>query len=188
MKRVSLCATVVALVLFPTAVLATAVIAETMEEMTQHSSMVVRGTVRQVQVQLNNDTGRIYTYADIQVTEGLKGSRGGSVLVKTPGGEILGRGQGVAGAGTFVTGQDTVLFLEPAVDEQGVWILRALAAGKIDLEKSSKGELRAVRHLEGIAFFDKAGSTVRRVHPEDDLGTPDAFLARIRTAALAGAR
>lgn len=186
MKRFTLGA--IALALFPSAVLATAVIGETIEEMAQGAPVVVRCQVRQVQVQRDESTGRIFTYADLQVAEVLKGPKLASVLVKTPGGEIAGRGQGVAGAAAFLAGQDTVLFLEPAVDEQGVWIVRSLAAGKVDFETSRKGELRAVRHLDGIAFFARAKDAVRRVQPEDDLGTPEAFLGRVRKAIQAGAR
>jgi hypothetical protein len=130
MKLVSRWATVVALLLLPSAVFATVVIGETIEEMARASTIVVRGRVVQVQPQLEESTGRIYTYADVQVIEVLKGASVASVLVKQPGGEIGNKGTHVSGAGRFVTGEDTVLFLERATDESNVFILRALAAGK----------------------------------------------------------
>ncbi len=181
MMQVSRWATLIALLLFPGAVFATVVIAESIEEMARASTMVVRGRIVQVQPQLEESSGRIYTYADIRVTEVLKGGAVTSILVKQPGGEIGNRGTHVAGAGKFVTGQDSVLFLEKATDEAGVYILRALAAGKVDIETSSTGEVRAVRHLGGLAFYGRAPSSAMRVvQPEESLGAPEAFMSRIR--------
>ncbi len=189
-KNVTRWATAVALVLVPSAVFATVVISETIEEMARASTLVVRGRIVQVQPQLEEMSGRINTYADIQVTEVLKGGAVRSVLVKQPGGEIGDRGTHVAGAGKFVTGQDTVLFLEAATDEANVYILRALAAGKVDLEKSSKGEVKAVRHLGGLAFYEREPNKdpLHLVKPEENFGSPDAFLARIRSALKEGGK
>ena len=186
MKRVSPWAIAAVSALLPSAVIASAVIAESIEEMTRNAPMVVHGRVGQVQVQLDEQHGRIFTYADVRVIDVLKGPKVASVLIRTPGGEIAGRGQAVAGAEHFTAGQDTVLFLEPLPDEPGVWICRALAAGKVDLETSKTGDLRAVRHLEGLAFFQKG--TIHPVHPEDELGAADAFLTRVRNAVKGGAR
>ena len=187
MKRGFRVATAAALALLPSAVLATAVIAETIDEMARAAPLVVRGQVVQVQPQWDERGARIYTYADVQVTQVLKGPGLASVLVKSPGGEIGARGQRVAGAAHFSKGQDTVLFLEPAVDERGVWIIRSLAAGKVDVERSSKGELRAIRRLDGLAFFATGRPSLRDVHPEEDFGTPEQLLSRILLALKGGA-
>ena len=61
MKRVSRSAIAAAIVLLPSAVLATAVISETIEEMTLASTLIVRGRVGQVQPQLDDRFRRIYT-------------------------------------------------------------------------------------------------------------------------------
>lgn len=188
MKHVSRWATVVALLLVPSVVLATVVISETIEEMARASHVVVRGRVSQVQPQLQESSGHIYTYADIQVIEVLKGPKLSSLMVKQPGGELGDRGTHVAGTGKFSSGQDTVLFLERATDEANVFILRGLAAGKVDLEKSSKGQLKAVRHLHGLAFHERTRDPLRVVHPEEDLGPPDVFLSRVRAALSGGAK
>jgi dipeptidyl aminopeptidase/acylaminoacyl peptidase len=190
MKPVSRWATVVALLLVPSAVRATVVIDETIEDMARASTVVVRGRVLQVQPQLEESSGRIYTYADIQVLEVFKGAGTGSILVKSPGGEIGNRGTVVAGAAKFVSGQDTVLFLEQSPNEPGVFVLRALAASKVDLETTTKGELKAVRHLDGIAFHARAPSKepLRVVTAQEDLGSPAVFLARVRSALKDGAK
>ncbi len=190
MKQVSRWATVVAVAMIPSAGFATIVISETIEEMARASTAVVRGRIVQVQAQLEESSGRINTYADIQVIEVLKGGPVGAILVKQPGGEIGDRGTHVAGAGRFVTGQDSVLFLERAPDEPGVFILRALAAGKVDFEKSVTGELKAVRHLGGLGFYDRRPRVdpIRSVKAEEDLGRFEVFLARLRAALKGGAQ
>lgn len=184
MNRVPTRAIVAAILLVPAVVMATVVIAETIEEMTQATPVIVRGRVLQVQPQLEESSGRINTYADLQVIEVLKGPRVASVLVKQPGGELGNRGTMVSGVARFKAGQDTVLFLEPAVNEPNVFFVRGLAAGKIDLEKSPKGEMRAVRHLDGLGFAAKG--TLRPVVPDGDLGPPDTFLNRVRAAVSGG--
>lgn len=187
MKLLSRWAPIIALVLIPSAVLATVVISETIEEMARASTVVVRGRIVQVQPQLEESSGRINTYADLQVIEVLKGPKAGSMLIKQPGGIIGERGMQVAGAGKFTTGQDSVLFLEAATDEANVYILRGLAAGKVDFEKSSKGQPIAVRHLGGLAFYDRTvKDPLRVVRPEEDLGSPEVFLTRVRTALSGG--
>ena len=186
MKRLNLWTIATALALLPSAVMATSVVAETIEELSRAAPIVVRGTVRQVQTQFDERFGEINTYADVQVTEVIKGATTiTSVLVKSPGGEINGRGQRVAGAARFIAGQDTVLFMQPAVDESGVFIVRSLAAGKVDFERTAKGQLQAVRHLEGLAFFAGRAGTVQ---PQQELGTADAFLNRVRQVLRGGAR
>ncbi|GEM_PF-2069266 len=190
MKKVTRGVAAAALLLLPTAVFATVVVAESIEEMARASTVVVRGRVLQVQPQFDESKGMIVTYADVQVVEVLKGRPIASVLVKQPGGELNGRGTHVAGAGQFVKGQDTVLFLEAAPDESNVFILRALSAGKVDFETSKLGELRAIRHLDGLAFYEKRGEQdpLRMVTPEETFGSPDAFLARIRAALKGGGK
>lgn len=184
MHRLPVRAIVAAILLVPSVVLATVVIAETIEEMVTATPVIVRGRVLQVQPQLEESSGRINTYADLQVIDVLKGPRLGSVLVKQPGGELGNRGTHVAGVAKFKEGQDSVLFLEPS-NEPNVYFVRGLAAGKVDLEKSPKGELRAVRHLDGLAFAPKIG-VLRPVTPDGDLGPPEPFLNRIRAAVSKG--
>ncbi len=188
MKRLSRWAIAAAIALLPSAVIASSVISETIEELAHNAPMIVRGRVGQVQPQLDERYQRIYTYSDLQVTEVFKGPKVASVLIKTPGGEIAGRGQRVAGAERFSPGEDTILFLEPAVDEAGVYILRTLAAGKVNLEPSKLGELRARRHLEGLAFYGNRGAVQVLAPPQDDLGPAEAFLARVRAALKGGGR
>lgn len=178
-----------AFALLPAVAFATVVIERSLEEMAKVSPVVVRGTVGQVQARWDDQApNRIETWAEVQVLDGIKGAREGSMLlVKQPGGIIGNFGQHVSGVAQFTPGQDTLLFLEPAVDAPGAYLVVALAAGKVDFEASPKtGEVRAVRRLGGLGFARPAGEApaVRRLDAAgvEDLGTPKALLDRVKAA------
>jgi hypothetical protein len=165
---------------------ATTVISETLEEMAARAPVVVRATARQSQAAWSGDNRRIWTWTELVVTERLKGSAAVSVsstlLVKQPGGEVGKVGQGVAGVATFAPGEDCVLFLEPATDEAGTWVVRGLAAGKISVT-DRQGRAVAVRDLSGLAFAKPGpADRVRLLQPEAELGPPEQLLARVRRA------
>jgi hypothetical protein len=164
--------------------LGTTVIAETIDEAVARAPIVVRATARQSQS--GTDEHRIWTWTELTVTEVLKGRAPKVVLVKQPGGVVGPVGQAVAGVARFVEGEDCVLLLEPAVDEPGVLMVRALAAGKISFT-TRLGAPQAIRQLAGLEFAAVAGERVRPLVKEDTLGTPEAFLARVR-ALVQGAR
>jgi hypothetical protein len=160
----------------------TVVIAQSIEEMAKAAPVVARGKVVAVQTRWNDGERKIWTYAELKVTDGIKGRpAGASVLVRSPGGEVGERGQEVSGAAKFAVGEDVLLFLEPAPDDAGVFNVWSLAAGKVSFEQRL-GESRAVRHLEGIAFYQRPGAAVFRVD-QTDLGEASAFVARVRAAA-----
>ncbi|MBE2248420.1 MAG: hypothetical protein IAE78_02650 [Myxococcus sp.] len=174
--------------LAPVSVFATVVIAMSMEEMTERSPLVVRGTVHRVDTQWAEGRSKIWTYSEIVVQETLKGAARTSVLVKQPGGVIGNIGEHVSGAATFTPGEDVVLFLEPAVDEPNCFVPFAMSAAKVSLV-SKGGKRVALRDLSGVSLASpgKQG-VVRPVDERETLGFEDAFLARIRAAAKGGAR
>jgi hypothetical protein len=166
--------------------LASVVVAQTIEEMTRSVPLVVRGRVGQVQASWDEGNRRIWTRSEIAVQEVLKGSSPSTVLVRQPGGEVGNDGLFVAGTAKFQTGEEVVLFLEPAPDEAGVFSVYALAAGKVSLETTRVGEVRAVRDLDGLGLYALAGpdkGKVTAVGGKEDLGTPARFLGRVRQAA-----
>lgn len=166
--------------LMPLASLATVVMQLSIEEMTLRATTVVRATVQGSKVIQAADHS-IWTVTTFAVTERLKGAGTARVTVKQPGGEIGGRGQSVSGTTVFTEGDDVVLFLEPS-NEKNVFILQGLAAGKVSLEIIN-GQKSAVRHLDGLSFAQAGSQRVQRVENVDRLGTVDAFLTRVRTAA-----
>ncbi len=184
--RTSLKAAVLALAL-PALAWATVVVEMSFEELARKAPLVVRGTVGSVQASWDEGQRRIWTYAEVKVAEPLKGRAAPTLLVKQPGGVVGPVGQAVAGTARFSPGEETVLFLEPAVDEPGAYVVLGLAAGKVDLEKRL-GQRLAVRRLFGLSFAKPGERTVRPVNEVERLGTAEAFLERVRRAAKGGAR
>jgi len=166
-----------------TAAFATVVVAQTLEELTAAAPVIVRGRVVQVQTRWDDGHRRISTYAEVVRSEALKG-RAPDVFVVARGGGGRGRaGQRVAGAASFIEGEEVVLFLEPAPDEHGVIGVYTMAAGKVGFEKNALGEARAVRHLEGLVLYQQNPAAKHlRSMGTDDLGTPDELLRRVRQA------
>jgi hypothetical protein len=179
----------VALALFaPLSVLASVIIAMSMEEMTTRSPLVIRGTVHRVDTQWAEGRTKIWTYSEVVVRETLKGTARTSVLVKQPGGVIGNVGERVSGAAVFTPGEDVVLFLEPAVDEANAFVPFAMSAAKVSLV-SRGGKRLALRDLSGVSLVSPGTrGVIRPVDELENLGFEEGFLERIRTAAKGGAR
>lgn len=167
-----------ALLLLASAANASVVISESLEEMVHGSARILRGNVANVRSVLDEKNGRIYTYVDLEVTEVLKGEKVATAVLKEAGGTVGGISQEIIGAPHFATGEDIVVFLEPS-NESNMWLVRSLSAGKVTLLKSAKGELRAKRQFEGLAFFDRKNGVHERAG--EDLGTAQNFLSKIRS-------
>lgn len=167
---------------------ATVVMALTLEEMTARAQVIVRGVVRRTEVQWDEGHTKIWTWTEVEVRETVKGAPRALVVVKQPGGSIPPMGQRVSGAGQFEPGEDVVVFLEPAVDEKGAFVLLAMAAGKVRLETTA-GATVARRDLSGLSFA-RSGQigTQGPVVERETLGTAEDFLKRIRAAARRSAR
>lgn len=112
MKRLVFKAVAVALVAC-SAAFATTLVALDVPGLTLASDTVVRGTVVSVEPHWSGDHARIFTDAEIRVTEVLKGSPSLTTLTAMqPGGEIGEVGQRIHGVATFKPGEDVILFLE----------------------------------------------------------------------------
>ncbi len=135
-----------------------------------------------------HERGQIWTYAELLVTDGVKGSTKSAIVVKQPGGVVGEVGQRVSGAATFRPSEDVVLFLEPAVDEPGAFVVMSLTAGKVTFE-DVRGVRAAVRHLDGVTFAE-AGTrqTLHAIEPLEVLGPPEAFIAQLKGYVKQGAR
>lgn len=179
-------AAVVSLLAAPAA--ATVVMALSLEEMTSMSTTVVHGVVRRTETNWDDGKRGIWTWAEIDVKETLKGAPSATVLVKQPGGVVYPVHQTVSGAGKFEEGEEVLLFLSPATDEPRAFVLLAMGAGKVRFE-STVGPKVARRDLSGLSFARPgakglAGPLAEREH----LGAADALLKRIRVAVRGAAR
>ncbi|MBL9037993.1 MAG: hypothetical protein JNG84_05700 [Archangium sp.] len=92
--------------------LATTMVSLDVPALARSSALVVRGTVVRVEARWNGDRTRIFTEAEVQVAEVLKGAPVKSIIVRQPGGEVGDIGQRVHGVARFEEGVEQVLFLE----------------------------------------------------------------------------
>jgi hypothetical protein len=172
-----------ALLLLAPSARAAEVLKRSFEEMTAQAPLVVHATVASSQARRVG--GRIYTFTELRPTEALKGKPPAKLVVRQPGGEVGALGQYVPGAARFASGEEVVLFLEPAKDDPSVHLVAGMAAGKVRLERRS-GASRAIRDLRGVSQREPSGApVVRPLGDREELGDAEAFLGRIRQAARA---
>ncbi|MFT3843110.1 MAG: hypothetical protein QM723_39340 [Myxococcaceae bacterium] len=175
-----------ALSLSAAAALASVVKAETFQQSVDATPVIVRARIGQVQTV--RDEGRIWTFAEVEVLEKLKGNPTAHFIVRQSGGSYRDRTIEVSGAPKFESGEETVLFLEVARDDPSMLLVHALAAGKYNFENDRFGKPRVFRHLNGLAFAAAGDKTIQRVGTEEDDGTPQEFLARLKKAIAGGAK
>ncbi len=130
----AIAASVVYLVLHQQA-LATSMLHQSIDSLTQSSDAVVRGKVKATQSRWSADHKRIITEVTIEVAEFFKGGGSPTLVVRQPGGEIDGIGQKVSGLASFSEGEEVVLFLERV--ETDKYRVAGMAQGKYRVERSS---------------------------------------------------
>lgn len=165
---------------------ATVIVHETLEQMAATAPLIVRGRVARSVAGWDDQKQRIWTWTELAVSERIKGSVSGVVLMKQPGGEVGGIGQAVEGVATFTEGEDVVVFLMPSPDEAGAWRVYGMSAGKISLTTLG-GKHVAQRNTTGLGFAVPGGG-VAPVGSIEVLGTPDAFISQLRAWVKGGAK
>jgi hypothetical protein len=168
------------------AALASVVKAETFEQSVAASPVIVHAKVGQVQAVL--DQGRIWTFVEVQVVDKLKGNAPAHFIVRQSGGVYGELTTSVSGAPHFETGEEAVLFLEPARDDPSMLLVHALAAGKYNIELDRFGNKRVMQHLNGLAFASPGQQGIRRLGTEEDDGKPEEFLAKLKKVIAGGAK
>jgi hypothetical protein len=165
---------------------ATVVLQQSFEEMTSDAHLVVRGVALKSAARWDDGGRRINTWTELRVTEVLKGSAAGTVMVRQAGGVVGPVGQSVAGAAEFSEGEEVLLFLVHPGDDAKAWVVSSMAMGKVTLGQDAFGKPRAWRDGRGMGLYEPKGGKVRLVDGREDLGQAEAFLARIRAAARNG--
>jgi hypothetical protein len=159
---------------------ASVVVSESLKEMTHGAQRIVRGFVVNTQATRDAHTGNISTYVDLEVAENLKGSAGKTLRIRVSGGEVGNVSQEVAGAPRFEVGQDVLLFLEASRDSE-LYLVRSLAAGKVDFERQPNGQTKAKRRLDGLTFVLQRPQGIIEQRPSENLGSAEELLVQIRS-------
>jgi hypothetical protein len=142
--------------LIPSMTLATSFYIRPMSEFTQNAPNIVRGVIRSTRVEDQADSsGRrvIYTYADVEVKEVLKGPISGArIAVRKTGGEKNGMSLEIPGSPEFRENEETVLFLGEALSDQSYEVFD-LELGKFALSRKDGHD-----YLKGglLAYSDSA--------------------------------
>jgi len=130
-----------------------------MDEMIQKSTSVVRGRI--LGVSATERAGDIFTVYQVRVLENLKGTAqpGQQIEISVPGGELRGVRQPVAGAPSFVTGDDYVLFLWKG--RSGINQVMGLSQGTYSVKQDGAGNQVLLRPATTETMVDKNGALVK---------------------------
>src|SRR5438552_1969985 len=100
----------------------------------------------------------IYTYYHLEVSEMWKGAPASQLEVAVPGGSLKGQRHAVAGAPTFVIGDEYVLFLWTS--RSGLTQVIGLSQGSFSVKADASNTLLLLRPAIAESMLDKNGRVV----------------------------
>ncbi len=107
------------------------------------------------------DAGAIWTFAEIDVVETLKGSPSAQLIVRLPGGRVGNLVSHVEDAPRLSVGEEKVLFLER--NSAGDYSVTGWVEGSFRIRKNAVGEETITQDSSEIAVFD---TVTRQFHAE----------------------
>jgi hypothetical protein len=139
----------------------------TIPEMAARATIVVHGTVGQVDMAWDESHTRIFTTVDIDVISYFSGQGPRTVRIRQVGGRVGDTELRVIGQPTFRTGEEVVVFLEPDGSRvPGSWVVLCMAAGKFSVTiDETTGELvlsRDLGEISSITVRADRGRPIRR--------------------------
>lgn len=145
------------------------------KELSDQADIIVQGVVTN-KVCLQDETGRIYTRVDLQISEVLKGKEvGGSLSVVHGGGTVGDRRVEVSGQVEYESGQDVLAFL--VLNPKGQAVTLGLCQGKFEIWQDGKsGEKFACNRFHGTpssTSVETARQSVSSAPRHDRLGLSD---------------
>ncbi|MEL6546871.1 MAG: hypothetical protein AAFQ82_19755 [Myxococcota bacterium] len=165
MTRLALCAALPVL-LFASLAQATTVVALDDAGLVRNSSVI--GVVQVLRTHSESTSKGVFTLAEVQFYQSLKGMQRGDVLtVQTPGGP-MGNGMvmRIAGAPQFQVGQ---MFLGFFHDHGGVFKPTAMSLGVMPIVRDADGIARVVQKIDGLGFLTPDGkSSAARVRVNNE--------------------
>ncbi len=123
----------------------------TPEEAIDRADLIVRGTVTEVWTE-RDERGRVWTRAQVEVTERFKGDSRDAIIVEQIGGTFAGIPTMVAAAAEFSAGEEVVMYLDESRD--GRLRLQRMGYGKWTVRIDPHSGAEVVQQ-----FFAPAGQT-----------------------------
>jgi hypothetical protein len=111
---------------------ATTIVPLTTDQLVDASDTVVRGTVTEVWTERDPDSGYVWTHAQVEVSNVLKGDDAELLIIQQPGGEWAGSATTVAGTARFSVGEDAYFFVEHL--ESGRSVTTGMFQGKFNTQ------------------------------------------------------
>ena len=128
---------------------ATTLLRMSLSQMAQAADTIVRG--RCIGISSRWDAGSIWTFADVDLVETLKGSPPARIIVRLPGGRVGNLATHLDAAPSLKPGDEKILFLEktPAND----YAVTAWAEGAFRISRNSRGEETVTQESSEIPMF-----------------------------------
>jgi hypothetical protein len=133
------------------AVMAATVVPQSVEQLTDRATVVVRGTVEAQQSAFAEGVAGIYTFSQVRVTEALKGAPGVSIRVRQAGGTVGNKSVSLPGDAVLTSGEDVLLFLHCPAEKAECTVV-GLSMGKYHLAPGADGAVAATRDFSQISF------------------------------------
>ena len=162
--------------------LATVVKAHTLDEKAELSSLIVRGTVKNVTTDWYKVNASAHTLITLRVSEVLKGKmpKTKEVIIRQPGGKIGDFDHRVEGVSQWEANEEVIMFLEPleVKGHRGLFIELGIGIGKYEIRYQNKKAY--VHHNPQVALAHYDASQKMTVEPATKM-TP-VPLEKFRTA------
>ena len=142
MKKIAACFAVILLVTTPRIIRADQLVPLTIEQLTEHSQLVIQAVVLSKSCQ-RDPAGRIFTKVELEVNEVWKGAWNNRRFILVHSGGILGdRKATVSNQVEFEIGEEVVAFL--VVNQRGEGVSLGLAQGKFHVWQDTASDLKFV--------------------------------------------
>ncbi len=156
----------------------TTVIPMSVERLTRASTDVVRARALASWTAWDASHTRIFTYTRFAVLKRLKGRTASNFVIKQMGGSAGGYTQHVAGVRSFVSGEESLLFLHPSQAGDGTLVIVGLMQGNFRVLRSPAGDTVS-NGVPGVNTFDP------RTHRLGSYGGSSMMLSDVESRVLA---